>query len=120
MKLKIRDLLDARRALGILGTISLPARAAYVVARNARKVSAEVEFLEEARVKLLKECEATTVDGKSVFPSKELEERANTEFKDLIDTEVDVDVRELNVADLGNSQVPPAAFVDLWWMFKEE
>jgi len=120
MKLKVKDLLEARSALRTLGGISLSAKASYIVARNTRKVVPELEMVEETRLGILKKYEATTKDGEVSFPSEASKKQADEEFEDLVRTEIEVDIREITIADFGNSLVPPFVLENLWWMIKEE
>lgn len=120
MKLKIKDLLIAKESLFTLGRINIPAKAAYIVARNSRKINVELDSFEEARKKLIETYEGKPQeDGNVEFPSKEIEMKANEEFQELVNTEVEVEIRKLAEGDLGNSLIPPASLTGIWWMLEE-
>lgn len=109
MKITLRDLDHAWNPILELGKLSLPAKVAYAIARNAMLLEPEVKVLFE-QVESLRDKHGGMDNGYV----KDLNE--------LLDMEIEVDLKTISVTDIveTSAEIKPATFVGAWFLFEEE
>jgi len=120
MNLKLSVLFDSVGALQLLSQKELPGRVAFVVARNTKNIAPVVDDFLKSRAAVL-EKHGTLNEDKTRYDwlSDEHQNEGEAEMKQLLETEVEVNVTQIEVAALDSIQMPPAAMASIMWMFKE-
>jgi hypothetical protein len=98
MKLKLRELIDAREALVELNAIKLPIKTAYSVSKIIRKANQELEFLTKIRQEVINK---HLQEGIEMTP--EINQLISDELNETLDTEIEWN---LNKVDLSSISLP--------------
>lgn len=116
--MKLRDLVIAQESLGRLLALELPAAASYKIARAARPITAELRSYEQERVRLVQRLGEAAEGGQiMVLPKNAVE--FNKEMNTLLDVDVELDIRKIDIGILGEVGVKPADLIVLWFLFDE-
>ncbi len=118
MQLTLRDMLNSKDALISLGREKLPGKLAYTLARNMRRINDELEAYDEARVKMIKE--KYGAEGEAGIWTVKPENTAafNEELNQLMETQVEVDIRRIRFEDLP-AEMTPLTLMALEYMITE-
>lgn len=115
MKVTLQQIVDAMPAMAKFSQERLPAKAAYRVAKLARKMNAEYQEFEKARRDTIKR-HGQPVEGKpdQIRVPPEAAEAANAEIQGLLREEVDLEgCIPVAWADVEHLSLEPAVLADL-------
>lgn len=108
MRLKLAQLLAMQQPLRDLMQQQMPAKAAFRMTRIARQVDQELQTVEEQRVELIKKFgEQSEEGGWQVKPENVTV--FQSEYQDMLDEEVDLDVSPIPAEMLEDAHMTPAA-----------
>ncbi|AJG98875.1 hypothetical protein LF65_02289 [Clostridium beijerinckii] len=127
MKITNRELQSKVQVLGMLSNKQLPVKVSYAIAKNINSINKELKIFETEKMKIIKEYaikdehgEPKIKDNKFVFIEGK-EEECDKKYNELLDIEVDLDVRGINIDELLNSNVnfTPGELMELDFMILE-
>ncbi len=126
MKLKLVQLINANQVLGKLnGTHGLTAVCAFSIAKNIKKIAAELEAYEETRKKLLEEKADKDEKGKAIIEegnyklSPEATQEVLEEINQLQQNEIDLDLTKIQIEELNSADLTPQELFTVEFMIKE-
>lgn len=101
MQLKNKQIVDAQSALGKMLNTALPVKQSYHIKKTLESVKKQAVFLEEQRSELVKKY-GVEKDGNYSIPDGDIEARKKffEEYKELLDLEEEIDVRQLTLDEL--------------------
>jgi hypothetical protein len=112
-KIRLLELAAIMEGLNESMLKDLPIKASYWISKLAKKVEKEFREFEEARMKLIKKYAQTdanmqliTKDNRYQFGKNQ--EAFDTEFKELGNMEIELDVNKIPISLFGDSQVSPS------------
>jgi hypothetical protein len=121
MLLKLKDILFAKETLNHINNQKTSAKMAYILARNYRKLNTEITSIEDQRIGLLKEL-GEKVKGKPddfrEVPKKNKESFIK-QFGELLETEIEIDIRKFKIEDL-SIEITPDQISRISWMIETE
>lgn len=119
VKIKLSQLVSSAESLGRLGGQPLPARQAFLLGKTLKAVNSELESYNATRLETCKRFGTEDKKkGQFEIPEENLE-AFNKEFQDLLNTEVELNVDKLKLADLGNANLSGSDVVVLDWLIEE-
>jgi hypothetical protein len=127
IKVTNREMESKVNILRKLSNMKLPVKVSYAIARNINTIDKELKVFISERDKLIKEYAIKDEHGNPkvennqyLFPDGK-EEECNSKYAELLDIEVELQLREINVDDLINSNVDltPNDMLELEFMLKE-
>ena len=127
MKVKMRVLVDSKKALMILGSVrKLPSEMIIDVIKNIKAVNEEIQVYDLAKQKILEEhCEKNDdgefiiYDDGSLKTKKGHGKIANEENNKLLDTVVDVSIKKIAYdLETNPANLTPLEIMSLEYMFK--
>jgi single-stranded DNA-specific DHH superfamily exonuclease len=107
MKTTILDILNGQAALEKLVGQEVKISAAFRLSKLIKEINEELQLFEEHRQSLVKKYGDEQEDGNVVIPEDKLEE-FQTEFNELLTTEVDLKHDPIAVDDLGDVEMTTA------------
>lgn len=118
--LTLEQLINSTEGLKGLGQKQLKARCAYTVGKLMKQAENEITSFNEARADLIKKYGEKDVNGELVtaengnvkIPNEVLAD-FNKEFKELLDTEIEINSNKIQMADLENVNFTPAEMAQL-------
>lgn len=119
MKVKLQQLWDANQeALLTLGNAKQAnVKASYWIGKAMKKIISELTDLNNSRNELVKKY-GSEKDG-SWTVAKEKIQIFNKEFKELLDTEIDLNINKLPFEYVESIQLSPGEFMALDWLISE-
>lgn len=120
--LKLNQVIGSQGALGALLGQPLPARQAFEIGKMVRAINGELEAYETARKAL---CERFS-DGKMKNDGKEYDIPDETlpafqkEMSDLLDAEVHLSIKPLNLDSLNGITISPGHMMQLDWLILDQ
>jgi len=120
MLVKLNKLWNSQKALGALNIIKdLPIKTSYWIGKNTKKISREIELIEEKRRDLVKKYGTENEKKETSVPQEKMEEFTK-EFYDLLDTEIEVDLRLFNIDEFtGKSGLTGQDMLQLDFLFQD-
>ena len=120
MKLKLKQIWAAQQAMPKLLQKELgDVKASYWIAKNGRKLEQEIVDMEKARITLVKTYGAEDTESKKwSVPPAQLDE-FNRKYEGLMDTEVDVDIKEISLDQIKDAKLAPIDIAAIDFMIKE-
>lgn len=110
-KVTNRELESKVSTLRKLSNMKLPVKISYAIAKNIKEIDKELNIFLEEKMKLIKEYalkdehgNPKVKDNQYIFPDGK-EEECNSKYAELLDIEVELNLREVNADDLINSEV---------------
>lgn len=132
MEISNQQLIASVEALNQLLQLSLPAKAAFRVARLVKQINEPLQTYNEVLKQLQEQYVSKDEDGNAVtlpHPNNpevrqlvfegEAQEAYHKAAKELQETTVDLSITPLNIEDLGDIEVKPGLLFDLDWLFLE-
>ena len=121
MKVKLNKLWNSQKALGALNIVKeLAIKTSYWVGKNTKKISREIELIEEKRRDLVKKYGVENEKKETTVPQEKIEEFSK-EFYDLLDTEIDVDLRLFNINEFtGKSGLTGQDMLQIDFLFEND
>jgi L-lactate utilization protein LutC len=105
--LKISELLDMRDPLRRILECKLPIKVAYRLSKNAKKIQTELQTI-GATIDETIASFSEEEDGKKVLPPKNVD-AANAKVTELLQEEIELDLDQVSMAMLSDSQATVAA-----------
>ena len=118
MKVQLRDVVNSKSALEELLTTQMPAKVSFAVAYNARHINAILTDFDKAHTALAATYGEKVTEGYKVPPKNQ--EKFQEELTELLDTEVDIDLREISEEQLKEISVTPGTIFGAWFMFTNQ
>jgi len=123
MKLKLTTLLEGVEALKVLTSLPLRARTSFRLAKLTKSLDSHLEIFQESRKEVIEKYQSEETDDngntKMVIPADNIEEYSK-EITELISEEVEIDVPEITLDDLGNIEIEAKHLSVLDWLIKED
>ncbi len=120
MKFTLQEIYNLGQSLGKLLSQELPIKTAYKLLKFSKECSSELQTLEKARVKLVKQYAGEKEEGKEVQVSDKNKEIFSKEFNDLLQEEVSIKFKpQLYINDFGDIQISAADLISLDKLIKE-
>lgn len=98
----------------------MPAKVAYALAKNIRKIDTELELYSSTRTKLLGDNWKKTEDGTKYDIPPEDEAKWQEMHKELLETEVTLDLHTIDFPQIENLEFTPAEMLALDFMITQE
>ena len=119
MKITLQQLWDAQQeSLGILmNAKQANVKASYWIGKTTKKIIEELKTLNESRNDLVKK-HGIEKDGSFTVP-KENVKAFNDEMKDLLKTEIEINIDQLPFEYVETVQLSPVDFINLAWLIAE-
>jgi hypothetical protein len=127
MKITNRNLQSKVQILSTISNKQLPVKISYAIAKNINIINTELKTFEGEKIKILEQYASKNEDGtlkieddKYVFaPGNGAE--CQMKYNELLDIEVDLELRTIKVDDLLNSNInfTPAELIELDFMIIE-
>ncbi|MCK9370955.1 hypothetical protein M0R04_13675 [Candidatus Dojkabacteria bacterium] len=116
--MKLKTILEDLDKLTSLSKIKLPIKVSYWVSRILSKVNSELKSFQEQRNKLIEEYGEQDEKTKQ-FTVKDPEKLKvfSKEINELLDVEVELDVKKISIKDLGAITIEPELLLN--WIFIE-
>lgn len=121
MKVKIQELLAGNSVWGELLEDKINGAVAFKVMEILRESEYKLKTFNESREKLIKD-NGGVVDEKAEdenkrikFPTKKDEEKVEQEFKELLESEVELHCRSLSIDDLDKLSIKPFKLGMIMW-----
>jgi len=105
MKLSLARVLEIEAALKEFNELSLPAAISYKFARLARQIREITTPFYEERTKMFKQWGEEK--GEMMVIKPEHQEQYQKEINALLDTEVEIDFKTIDISQLGNLNIKP-------------
>lgn len=118
--MRIIELLESQPTMQRLVTQRMPAKVAYALAKNIKQMNEELKTFDETRVKLLEENWETDPKTSQFKIPPEDQERWNTMYNDLIESEVKIDPYMIKLSLLDSVELTPGEMLAISWMVAEE
>lgn len=127
MKMTNRDLQVKVQTLDMLSSKQLPVKVSYAIAKNINSIKKELKIFEDEKMKIIKEFaikdesgNPKVKDNKFIFPEGK-EDECNEKYNELLDIEVEFDVRTVDINELINSNLSfaPNELLELDFMLVE-
>ncbi|WP_455797564.1 hypothetical protein [Clostridium butyricum] len=127
IKVTNREMESKVNILRKLSNMKLPVKVSYAIAKNINTIDKELKVFISERDKLIKEYAIKDEHGNPkvennqyLFPDGK-EEECNSKYAELLDIEVELQLREINIDDLINSNVDltPNDMLEFEFMLKE-
>jgi len=122
--MQLKYLVDGAEALGQLMQIKMPIVLSFKLSLFIKKINPAVEEFGKKRNELLAIHAEKILDkdkketGQMKFTDKEKAEEFTKEINLLLDTEVNVEVPEIKIAEFGNIEIEPKLLINLDWLVK--
>ena len=123
MKIKTQEIISSIEALNALLNEKLPATLSFKIGRLAHQLAPEVETYKKTRDAKMKEHGKPVVDENGNETDKysfegEGKDAFIKEMTELEDTEVEIDIPEIKIDDLGSITIEPRHLSVLTWLIK--
>lgn len=127
MQITNRELQNKVQGLNTLSNRQLPVKVSYALAKNINTINMELKIYEEEKMKIVKEFVLKDEQGNPKIEDnryvliKGKEEEFNSKVNELLDIEVDLKIREININELLNSNMnfAPSELIELDFMILE-
>lgn len=127
IKITNRQLENKINILRKLSDMKLPVKVSYAIAKNIKEIEKELNIFLEEKMKLIKEYALKDEHGNPkvennqyIFPSGK-EDECNSKYTELLEIEIELNIRKVNAEDLINSDVEFTAneLLELEFMLNE-
>ena len=122
--MKLLELINSVESLNVLLATKLPAKAAYKLSVFSKLVAPQVDEYNKVRSEKVKIYGEPELDAEGKETGKYLFKDGNgqkfvDELKELEETEFDVAIPDIKLADLGEISIEPKHLASLAWLIKE-
>lgn len=118
IKLKVQEVRAMHENMGLLTNdqttgqlMRWPTKIAYWISRVSIKLQGEYETSEKARVAAAEEFGTRTEDGQRFEFPGDAAEKFSAAMKELMDTEIEVDLMQIGLDQFDGREISPAIFV---------
>jgi len=124
LKIKLEELPRMVEALVSLSKRDFKAKTAYRISKITKKILKEFEIFNEQRMKLIEKYGLKDDKGKLITKDGHYQfedmEAFNAEIKELLETEIQINVETLSIEDFGDCELSPSELAGLGNLIKEE
>lgn len=92
----------------------------YILKKNAELINDAAKTIEDTKVLLIKKYAQVHDDGSYEFNTKELEDKANAEYNELMHMKEKLPIRELCIEDIQDIKLTPEQFDAIGFMLIEK
>lgn len=122
--MKLKDLVTSIESINKLNAEKLPVSAGYKLSVFFKKVNPELTAWETARKELIEELGTKKLDedGKETDKYEFAEDKVkefNDKIEELLNQEVNIEIPEITIADLGDIKIEPKYLMALDWLIKD-
>lgn len=127
-KMTNREMQSKVQVLSNISNKQLPVKVSYTIAKNINSINKELKIFEDEKMKIIKEYAVKDEHGNPKIKENNTyefiegkEQECNSKYNELLDIEVDLELRQININDLFNSNVnfTPGELVELDFMLAE-
>lgn len=127
-KMTNREMQSKVQVLSNISNKQLPVKVSYAIAKNINAINKELKIFEDEKMKIIKEYAVKDEHGNPKIKENNTyefiegkEDECNEKYNELLDIEVDLKLRQINVNDLFNSNVnfTPGELMELDFMIGE-
>jgi len=120
MKIQLRDLNKMKLSLRkLVNADNIPSRVCYRATKFTKKVSADLDALEDTRIKLVKQYGEKIETGEIKVPSNK-EDEFTAAFIQCLDEEVEIPDIKISLSDLEKANLSMLDFANLDFLISEE
>ena len=119
MKLKLADIYVAKGALKKLVAMDMETKGKYWIAKNAKKIFAEIEMIEEQKNEMIKKLGKKEGKGFHIEKGSKAMDKFLADMDVLLKQEVEVDIQPVAFEEVENLKVSPGVLMDLFFLFKD-
>lgn len=115
--IKLGELKEITEGLNEILSKELPIKPAYWFGKLAKKIRKELLELEENRMNLIDKYALRDEHNKPIIEDNKYKffdiKSFNTEFKDLVETEIEIDFIPVSIEQLGDTKISPIVMMGL-------
>ncbi len=120
MKLRLEQIINGYEALKRLNQEKTSGGLSYKLSRNLDHVTPEIKKFEDKRLELVERYGKLSEDKTQYIFVKNNADKFSAEIKDMVDTEIEVNIVIVSEAELDKIQCTGADLLALDWMIQEE
>ena len=125
MKISNEKILNSIPVLNKISNMDLPIKTCFTISKNINKINEIVKVYNTYRDKLIdKHCEKKdgepVIEGNSIKLKQEEVEDFNSELKELLDIENELDITKIKIDDLNNISLSVLEFNSIRYLIEEE
>lgn len=125
MKFKAYEIMAINETLTSMADENLPLKTAITIAENLEALNTANSVIEKKRTELIKEYAKKDENGEIVQPQEgqvalENPEEFSQKMAEMMETDVDVNIKTFKMADLESVNITPRQALSLKKLFKEE
>lgn len=127
IKMTNREMQSKVQVLNSISNKQFPVKCSYAIAKNIETINNELKIFEKEKIKIINEYtekdkngENKVLNNRFVFKNG-TEEECNKKYNELLDIEIELNLRKININDFIESNVnfTPGELVDLDFMITE-
>lgn len=115
MKITMMKIMNIRNELEALFMKDVPIEASWAISKFIRQIEVEYNDFEKNRVKILKKY----IDEETGKVPEDKQNELQKEMENLLDVEVELDIRPIPINALGDVSVPPLSLAKMSFLFTE-
>jgi len=125
MKIKVGEIQGLVEGLKSIIEEKLPAKASYWLARDASKLSRELQTFEQTRLKIVEKYCKRDKKGEPIIDKENNQyDMADMvafqkEFRTIMDEEIEIDLKTIALSELGDVKIKPLDLIKLEKIIKE-
>lgn len=125
MKITNREILNKVQILQTITQRQLPVKVSYAIAKNITTINRETKIFENEKAKIISEYAIKDESGNPKLEDGQLifiegkEEECNEKYNELLDIEIDLEIRTFDINILENINFTPGELVELDFMITE-
>jgi hypothetical protein len=120
MKLTLKQIWESQQAMPkLLGRDLSNIKASYWIGRNAKTLDGEFTALNEKRIQLVKKFGVEDKAANKWDIPADKRDDFNKAFAELLDTEIDINITQIDISMLSDAKLSPSDTVSIDFMLKE-
>ena len=125
MKITNREIQSKVQILQTITQRQLPVKASYAIAKNITTINRELKVFESEKMKIINECALKDESGNPKVENNNYliiegkEEECNSKINELLDIEIDVEIRTFNINCIENMNFSPSELLEIDFMIVE-
>lgn len=120
MEVKLITLINSMETIKELSKLKVKAKTAWMLAKSAKAVEAECATFEDVRRAKIEEIATEEEEGNKVIkPNTPEMERFQAEINELLASDVEVDVKKIDIEDLGDNEIEFGKLLQLEWLIND-
>jgi hypothetical protein len=125
MKITNREIQSKVQILQTITQRQLPVKASYAIAKNINSINKELKIFESEKLKIINDFALKDESGNPKIEDNAYkiivgkEEECNSKINELLDIEVDVEIRTFNINCIENMNFSPSELLEIDFMIVE-